>query len=91
MKSFIPALALSLALLGAAAGADRTVVVPDDAKPCVVSKSDMVRLTGRGIAGGKIEAKVVAGQAKVAATNSVSHRMIGGILVGALIREFEVR
>ena len=90
MKTFVPALALSLGLLGAASGADRNIVVPDDARPFVVRTTDVVRLTGRGIAGGEIEAKVITGKAKVAATNTVSHRKNGAILVGALVREFEV-
>jgi hypothetical protein len=90
MKTCVPALALSLALLGAASGADRSVVVPDDAKPFEVKTTDIVRLTGRGISGGEVEAKVIAGKAKVVGTNTVSHRKNGGIPVGALIREFEV-
>ena len=89
MKTFVTALALSLALLGAACGADRNVV-PDDAKPFEVKTTDVVRLTGRGIAGGEVEATVVAGKAKIVATNTVSHRVNGRSLVGALIREFEV-
>lgn len=89
MKTLI----LTAALLGACgiAGADeQTVVVPKDTKPFTVEKSDLVRLTGRGIAGSKIEAKVD-GPAKVSATSAVREVVQGRTVVGNSVTEFDLK
>jgi hypothetical protein len=80
---------MSLALAGI--GVAGTVVVPLDTKPFGVEESSIVRLTGRGIAGSKVTAKVVSGPAKIAATNDVSERKNGKPLIGNTIREFDIK
>jgi hypothetical protein len=89
-----------LALAAGAAGADegkkdgrpatRSVVVPQDNTPFEVHQGDTVRLTGEGIAGSQIEAKVE-GPARVVAVNTVSGRSKGRPLLGVVTKEFEVR
>ena len=89
MKTLI----LSAALLGfcGVAGADeQTVVVPQDNKPFAVEKADLVRLTGKGIAGSKIEAKVE-GPAKVAATSDVRELVQGRVVIGNSVKEFDLK
>ena len=91
MKSLL----VGLALLGLAVpcGAIRaeeksaTVVVPLDEKPFKVREKDLVRVTGEGIAGSRIEAKVE-GPAKVSSTDTVSRRKNGVPLVGLTTKEF---
>jgi hypothetical protein len=93
MKRFIVALALTfpaLAFAGPVQGADRNIVVPRDAKPFTVKEGDIVRLTGKGIAGSKVELKITDGKAKVSATNDVSERADGSIVIGNTIKEFEI-
>lgn len=63
-------LTLALGVIGMALADERTVIVPTDNKPFTVEKSYIVRLTGNGIAGSKIEAKVD-GPAKIEATSVV--------------------
>jgi len=72
-----------------ARGAERIVVVPIDDKAFKVSEKDIVRLTGKGIAGAKIEAKVE-GPAKITMENHVLERSRGGPLIGSHIKEFEI-
>ena len=51
-------LILTMALVvvgGTVLADDRTVIVPKDDKPFTVVKTDLIRLTGRGIAGSKME------------------------------------
>jgi hypothetical protein len=83
-------LALSVAVIGLAFGADRVVVTPKDTKPFKVGKKDIVRLTGQGIAGSKIEATVT-GPARIENTNNVSERVGGSTVIGNSIKEFEVK
>jgi hypothetical protein len=92
-----------LVVFASAAGADegkgekkegrpaaRSVVVPQDTTPFKVRQADTVRLTGTGIAGSQIEAKVE-GPARVVAVNIVSERSRGRRRVlGGNTEEFEV-
>lgn len=89
MKNVVGALALLVAG-SLTLAADRTVIVPNDTKPFTVEKTDIVRLTGKGIAGAKIEAKVE-GPAKVVNENSVFQRVGGKNLIGSQIKEFEIQ
>jgi hypothetical protein len=89
MRNVLGALAL-VVTAGIALAADRTVVVPGDTKPFSVEKADIVRLTGKGIAGSKIEIKVD-GPAKVQNENSVVEKKGGGTVIGNSIKEFEIQ
>lgn len=75
---------------GFALAAERSVVVPSDHKPFTVMKSDIVRLTGKGIAGAKIEAKIQ-GPAKILNENNVIQKVGGSTLIGNQIKEFEIQ
>jgi hypothetical protein len=89
MRSLI----LSLALVGVgtvALAEDRTVIVPRDQKPFGVGKGDIVRLTGKGIAGSEIEAKV-AGPAKIEATSTVREVVNGRPVIGTTVKEFDLK
>jgi hypothetical protein len=90
-------LALALAVPGLAfaptahaAEKETVVVVPLDEKPFKVSEANLVRLTGKGIAGSKIEAKVD-GPAKVSATLAISERKNGSHPIGTNIKEFVIK
>jgi hypothetical protein len=89
MKNAVGALALLVAG-GLVVAAERTVIVPADNKPFTVEKADIVRLTGKGIAGSKIEIKVD-GPAKVQNENGVIEKKGGGTIIGNSIREFELQ
>jgi hypothetical protein len=89
MRNLVGALALFVTG-GLVLAAERTVIVPADAKPFTVEKADIVRLTGKGIAGSKIEIKVD-GPAKVQNENSVIEKKGGATLIGNSIREFEIQ
>lgn len=82
--------AVLLSACGVAAADERTVVVPTDTKPFAVEKADLVRLTGKGIAGSKIEVKV-AGPAKVAATSDVRELVQGRVVIGNSVKEFDLK
>ena len=69
---------------------ERTIVVPRDNTPFTVTKSDTVRLTGKGIAGTSITAKVD-GPAKVVYANAILERSGGHPLVGPGNKEFEIK
>jgi hypothetical protein len=85
------ALVLALASVNAAASADeQTVIVPKDDRPFVVQKTDIVRLTGKGIAGSKIEAKI-AGPAKIAMTSNVRELSNNRPLIGTVVKEFDLK
>jgi hypothetical protein len=84
-------LTLVLFVIGGAVLADeRTVVIPTDNKPFTVSKDVIVRLTEKGIAGSRIEAKVD-GSAKVESTNVVRQLVGGRPLLGSTVKEFDLR
>jgi hypothetical protein len=70
--------------------AEQTVVVPKDSAPFKVSEGDLVRLTGHGIAGSQITAKVD-GPAKIAATYLISTRVAGNHPIGVADKEFDVK
>ena len=69
---------------------ERTVIVPKDDKPFTVSKDDLVRLTGKGIAGSKIETKVE-GPAKVEATSNIRELFNGRPIIGNSVKEFDLK
>jgi hypothetical protein len=86
-------LVLTVVLAGVCSAAfaeQRTVIVPKDDKPFTVAQSDLVRLTGRGIAGAKIGIDVD-GAAKVATTSIIREVKNGGPLIGALVKEFQLQ
>jgi len=86
-------LILTLAFAGICGGAladERTVIVPTDNQPFTVEKTDIVRLTGKGIAGSKIEA-MVRGPAKVEATSIVRQMTNGQPLLGGMVKEFDLK
>lgn len=66
------------------------VVMPQDTTPFKVQQDDRVRLTGKGISGGTVTAKVVAGKATVDSGTNVTTRVNGHTPIGALITEFVV-
>ena len=69
---------------------ERSIVVPRDDTPFSVTKSETVRLTGKGIAGAAITAKVD-GPAKLIYANAISERSGGHPLVGPGNKEFEIK
>jgi hypothetical protein len=69
--------------------AERTLVVPQDSAPFTVTESEIVRLSGKGIAGSRIEVKVT-GPARVISENSLSGRVSGRRQIGLHVREFEI-
>jgi hypothetical protein len=83
---FVPALVYAKT----AEGVERTVVIPKDNASFTVNESDLVRLTGTGIAGAKIAAKVE-GPAKIEAENIISERSKGKLLIGMGNKEFEIK
>ncbi len=91
MKSLLVILALlgPVFAVGLADAADKpiTVVVPLDEKAFKVGEKNLVRLSGEGIAGSKIELRVD-GVAKVTATEVISRRKGGQPLLGVTIKEF---
>jgi hypothetical protein len=89
MRSLCLAVAL-FGVCGVAVAAERTVIVPTDDKPFTVEKDDVVRLTGKGIAGAKIEAKVT-GPAKVETTSLVRELAGGRPVIGNQVKEFDLK
>src|SRR5260370_29357784 len=86
-------LVLTLAFAGIGGSAladDRMVIVPTDNQPFTAEKSDVVRLTGKGIAGSKIEA-TVKGPAKIEATSIVRQLTNGQPLLGGMVKEFDLK
>jgi len=82
---------IALAGIGGTALADeRMVIIPTDNQPFTAEKSDIVRLTGKGIAGSKIEA-TVKGPAKVEATSIVRQLTNGQPLLGGMVKEFDLK
>lgn len=87
--------AIALALAGVGIGAvaledERVVVVPGDKAPFVVEKSEVVRLSGKGIAGSKIEIKID-GPAKVESTAVVRRLAKGRAVIGSLVKQFDLK
>jgi hypothetical protein len=89
MRSLVAALVL-VGLCGVALGEERTVVVPKDNKPFTVQQSEYVRLTGKGIGGSQIEAKVT-GPAKIEATSGLREVTEGETLIGVYKKEFDLK
>lgn len=71
-------------------GTERSIVIPEDTTPFTVAESDIVRLTGKGIAGSVIEAKVE-GPAKVIAESTITTRVKGRMPIGTGFKEFDVK
>jgi hypothetical protein len=93
MKRLVMTLSLIVAALGltlTAQGGERRVVVPKDNKPFKVGERDVVRLTGSGIAGSKVET-TGQGNAKIEETNHHSERQDGHVVVGNSTKEFEIK
>ena len=88
-KSLVVTLAFA-GICGRALADERTVIVPTDNQPFTVEKTDIVRLTGKGIAGSKIEA-MVRGPAKVEATSIVRQMTNGQPLLGGMVKEFDLK
>lgn len=89
----VKTLVLSLVLLGiggVVTAAERTVIVPTDDKPFTVEKDDIVRLTGKGIAGAKIEAKVT-GPVKLEAESTLRELVNGRPSIGSQVKEFDLK
>jgi hypothetical protein len=90
MKTLVSTLAL-VGICSIAFADDRTVIVPKDDKPFTVEKDNIVRLTGIGISGSKIEIKLD-GPAKVEATSVVWEFNNGTPLIGGFFtKEFELK
>ena len=91
VKQFVM-LALVLAgVCGAAVAEDeRTLIAPKDDKPFVVEETDFVRLTGKGIAGSRIEFKVE-GAATIESTSHVRELVDGHPLIGNTAKEFVLK
>ena len=81
---------VALAAVASAQAEERVVVIPRDTTPFTVGEDEVVRLTGKGIAGAKIVA-AVEGPAKVMAENAITERVKGKPIVGPGNREFEIR
>jgi len=88
--SRLTALFALLAVCTTATAGERNVIVPTDEKPFKAQQGDIVRLTGRGIAGSQIDGTVV-GPAKIHATNTIWELADGRVLIGSQITEFELR
>lgn len=67
-----------------------SVVIPRDTTPFKIQQDETVRLTGQGIAGAKIEAKVT-GPAKIVSENRVSTRVKGAKPIGSGNVEFVIK
>ena len=89
MKALVFALALACSTCQAFQN-ERTVVVPADDKPFVVEQDDFVRLTGKGIAGSRIEIKVT-GPANLELTSNVRELHSGRSLIGNTTKEFDLK
>lgn len=75
----------------AAAPAHRQVVIVEGDKPANVEVGDIVRVEGSGPSGMvKITAKTE-GPVKLVATNDITRVVNGSMVIGAMIREFEVK
>src|SRR5436309_11940687 len=85
------ALIVALAGMSGLARADeRKVIVPTDDQPFSAEKRGIVRLTGRGIAGSKIEA-TIQGPAKIETTSIVRQLSNGQYPLGGLVKEFDLK
>jgi len=78
---------LAIAVSITVAQADEIVVVPLDHKPFRVVETELVRVSGEGIAGSKIEIKIE-GPAKVLAVHNIVYRKNGTNVIGTTVRDF---
>jgi hypothetical protein len=89
MKTLLAVLVL-VGACGVALADERTVVVPTGDKPFSVGKDDLVRLTGKGIAGSKVTIKVE-GPAKVESTSNVRELVNGQVVIGNTVTEYDLK
>jgi hypothetical protein len=90
MVRHILAAVAALVLVGAVlAGDPRTVIIPIGTDPFSAGEKDTVRLTGKGIAGSKIDAQVT-GPAKVVAENYIVEKKGNANVIGNHIAEYEL-
>lgn len=66
------------------------IVIPLDTNPFKITEKDTVRLTGRGIAGSRIEAKIE-GPAKLVAQANVRTVKNGRSMIGSNVTEFDIK
>jgi hypothetical protein len=82
---------VALALLALRANAaDSTVVDVEGERPAKVQASDVVRITGTGIAGAAINVRV-SGDGKLEATNDVRRIKNGDPVIGTSIKQFLIK
>jgi hypothetical protein len=87
----VPSALVALALFTLRANAaDITVVDVEGEKPAKVQAFDVVRVTGRGIAGATIDVKVD-GDGRLQATNDVRRVKNGQPVIGATTKEFLIK
>ncbi len=90
-RTLLFAVSVTALISAAARGAEKIVVVPLDNTPFKVQPSDYVRLTGEGIAGSTITAKITAGPAVIEGESAVVYRKGGKAPIGASYQEFMVK
>lgn len=90
MYRFVFALVSIFAVTSLVMAEERTVVIPEDDAPFTVSEDMVIRLTGQGIAGATITAKVQ-DPAKIVAENSLRWVTKGRNRIGSGNKEFEVK
>jgi hypothetical protein len=94
MKTFLTIAAIGLLTLGSASRAradgDSDLMDLEGTKPVTVQKDKLIRITGRGIAGGTVTLKLE-GVGKIDRTYNVTKVKNGQILLGALIKEFIIK
>jgi len=88
--TFAPVMIAFAGMGGTTLADERMVIVPTDNQPFTAEKSDIVRLTGKGIAGSKIEA-TVKGPAKIETTSIVRQLTNGQFPLGGVIKEFDLK
>jgi hypothetical protein len=84
---------LSVAIVafgGLAFAVEQTVVIPTDDKRFAVDATDVVRLTGKGIAGSQIVA-TVDGPAKIESTSAIKQLVNGKPLIGNTVKDFDLK
>lgn len=67
------------------------VIVPDDSTPFSIKSEDIVRLTGKGIAGSRITIDLNKSPVKVESEKTVVFLKNGAVPKGETIKEFEIK
>jgi hypothetical protein len=83
-------LTVAILALSAAQAVAADIVDVEGNKPATVQLSDVVRITGKGIAGAEITI-AVKGDGKLEATNRVRKVKDGHVLIGSETKEFLIR